>query len=281
MNCRCMKYNIAGCLIDSYIPDMYLRSNFSDYIVSCEANANVVVKLMDGCLSLPDEAERVDKYKYYKREKNSYTYYYVSNKYVNGCIVEKNYGTGLFGITVLFDEKDENEMSTIKKEITYAFMDAFYLCLVFFKKMCLHSCGFVAGQKGILVTGEPGSGKTTLVNSLSEKISVEIIGEDINACSMDLDFYGMPWCRVNHNCKHEIDAIIFLGNKTKLMNENDIFQLLLKSEFSISWFVESKNNIKEFARLIYQKKKCYMIENNKDICTVNRFVEFVKEIMYE
>lgn len=281
MNDTSIKYKITECIIDSCISPEFLRSNFEDYIISSKEKANVKIKLEGNEVTIPAIAKDIDDYKYYQREKNVHTYYYKNNVYVEGCSIKFIDEEEMDEIKLFIKLEDDFEKKALSREITYAFMDSFYLYLVFMKKICVHSCSFVIRKKGIIVSGQPGSGKSTLVKKISKKANIEIVGEDINACDFELNFFGMPWCRVNKNVAKKIDAIIFLGNETKELHREEIVELLLQSEFSLNWIDESKENINKLADILVSTHNCFMIENKKDSCTIDRFEKLVKEIAKE
>lgn len=272
-------YKIVGYIIKSFIDPRFFRSNFEDYKVIDDKKVDLVVNMkINTNKRLPSFAKDVDEYKYYYFENESHCYFYKKNKYVISCNLYISVQEA--SSIDIFVSEENYDLAIIKKEITYSFMDSFYSFLTEKGIFCLHSCGFSINDKGILISGAPGSGKSTLANELSKCFLVRYVGEDVNACKVEMTFWGMPWCRVNNNTFSSIDVIIFLGDRNMELKEDDIYKLLMKSEFSMNWLPSSCLTARKLSTVINQKVKCFMLKNTKDEIIINRLKKIVEEIVY-
>ncbi len=259
------QYKIAEYIISSDIPKEFLKNNFPDYEITSDESPDITVKLIyDEKTALTSDFIDIDNYKYYKYDNGIHTYICKNNQYVNSCIISyrKNAVSEIFILLKSADYIDE----IIKREVTYAFMNSFYIILVSDIKLSFHSCGFIYNKKGILLSGDPGSGKSTILKMLSNKFNLKVVGEDINACSFSdsLQFYGMPWCRINQNIKADIFMIIFLGNENKKLSEKELYDALMQNEFCLGWIKDCRLYLKHISHILYTNVSCYMVNNKKN-----------------
>lgn len=274
------KYNIAGYIIASTIPDILLRSNFNEYEILDDSRCDIFISIN----YINDEKEDrifidVDNYRYYSYKNNNHTYMYKNNVYVSKCIVLFKENMEAEAKIVLKNEVSYADIA--KREITYAFRDALYTYLIVNKALCLHSCGFIDNGKGILISGEPGSGKSTLVKKYALSNNITIVGDDINVCKFSCKptFFGTPCCRINNNLKNEIHIIIFLGNEDKNLDAEDIYELLLTNEFCMKWIPNVDVILKNISQILYEKTMSFMIKNEKNIDTYLNLERRIKEII--
>lgn len=273
-------YKIAGYIIESFINPQFLRSNFEDYEIIYDGIADVVINvILNSDLEIQSVVKDLDEYKNFFSKGQTYSYIYKRNRYVVGCEIQiVNCGTSIINI---FVNNNSCDLEIVKREITYSFMDTFYTFLTEQGTFCLHSCGFTVNNKGILISGDPGSGKSTIVKELSKCFMLKYVGEDINACKDEGKFYGMPWCRINNNTFSNINAVIFLGDKTDEIEKDIIYDLLIKSEFSMNWLPGCIETVNRLSNTLYKESKCFMLNNHKNNTSVEKIKTLVKEIAYE
>ena len=252
-------YGIAGYVIESFIPSEYLRGNFVEYEISKSDKVlpDVMVRLVYEDVNCKTVGKQIAENKIFYCFNNVYTYQYTNYKYISysRLVMDNNMNT-----IIIYSTKDKIELDELfnyKTEVSYAFRDVFYSFLIEKNNLCLHSAGYIKNKKGFLISGHSGSGKSTRIRNIKDKI---IVGEDVNVCKIvngKMIFGALPWCRINNNVWGELSQIVFLGNKEKTMSIDEIKNELSKNEFVMSWLPNSGNVVDYYSDILF-KLGCVM-----------------------
>lgn len=257
-------YLIGGYIIQTDIPTELIRGNLSKYEVISESGKQIDLEVsiridsgirnVKNLMGIDDNSGNQLKY-YYDKEKvvfkNSY------NKLVKYCELRKNDNN--YKLEIVTDEIEPSTCTPesnieICSDITYSLRDGVYIFLSLKGKMCLHSCGMIVNNDGILVIGSSGSGKSYYSKLLFSPDDDDYVGEDMNICSIESNhivFTATPWCRKNNNRYAIAKKIILLETYTnKNYVTHDVYLMLCQSEFSFSWLPDSKERIRKYSEVI-------------------------------
>lgn len=179
-------------------------------------------------------------------------------------------------ITLFLD--DERNISNIPvHKIRYALMYPFFAFMFFKGIFPLHSCGISLNGIGILISGVSGIGKSSIGKILVGQYGASYLGEDINACTEDGFFWGIPFSKVNNNSQAKINIAIFLGDRTVKLAKEDILDCLMKSEFAVPNITQCYQTAVKIAS--YMENKTYAFMISRDNYTIEQSALFIYNLM--
>lgn len=272
-----MKYKIAGIVIDSDINIDYLHPGFNAYGYKSDGNAEInwhakEYKIEKGTVEYIKKnykCEKENEYKKFYKTEKGYFFVYDNNKFVKYSFIEQ--GCKNVYISIIEPTKTHDDMENIIRNITYALMDSFYLFLNYKDIFPVHSSGFIYDKKGLLISAPPGGGKSTHLELWKAGNYIQMIGDDVNACTFKENnyyIYGMPWCRKNNNITAKLDGLVFLeqGNINEVieLNLEEKINRLIQSEFAQDWTKECIERNYEFAKRVFKNIPCIILKCKPD-----------------
>lgn len=257
-------YKIAGLVVRTLFSHASVEDEFAEYSVPEVERADVVVEIVDETqLNIPSTLTMVakDEFKSIATKGDECYFIYRKDWHILFSRLSVDAMTGLATISICVD-RDESIAEIPRWAIRSAIMYPFFACLISNGTFPLHSCGLSLDGKGILVSGTSGSGKSTIGKILVERHGAKYIGEDVNACLKDGYFSGMPFSRINNNAVSCVNAVFFLGNKMGRLDQAEIADNLMKSEFGICGLRASVDTATSVAKCFSMCNRCFMISRS-------------------
>lgn len=257
-------YKIAGLVVRTLFSHASVEDEFAEYSVPEGGRVDVVVEIVEATRqTIPAALTMVaeDEFKSIATKGDEFYFIYREDWHILFSRLSVDATTGLATISICVD-RGVSIAEIPRWAIRSAIMYPFFACLISNGIFPLHSCGLSLDGRGILVSGTSGSGKSTIGKILVERHGAKYLGEDANACLKDGRFLGMPFSRIINNAESRVNAVFFLGNKTGRLDQADIADNLMKSDFAIRGLRASVDTAASVAKCFSICNRCFMISRS-------------------
>lgn len=180
-----------------------------------------------------------------------------------------------------------NEEKEALKTYLYAFhREAFFLGMLFYEGISIHSASIIYRDRGIVFSAPSGTGKSTHTNMWHQQYQTPILDGDVTVCRWINDccmIYGLPWSGTSGlfiNRGVELECLVFLQqadiNKVHVLTIYEAFQQLFCRSFTPLWDVELvQQRIKITENIVSHITQIYSLD-----CLANiEAVEVVKKVI--
>ncbi len=169
----------------------------------------------------------------------------IHQRYEKDQLMYELFFDGVDKYTYLIHSKDLNRSD----EIEYvASLDLISYILLKSKHYILHASAFVYEDKGILLSGKSGIGKTTLANRFSKELSFKWINDDKPIIQMTQQgpyVFSSPWMGKDQLGEHhsaKINVIYFLEQgSTDQVSELKSIEKIIYLRENINWIASNKH----------------------------------------
>ena len=260
-------YKIAGLIVRTLFKHNGIEQEFVGYSVPEMDAVDVIVEMVDRAhMQTPANLRtiRQDSFKDVSTDGESYCFSYKKNRRVvcSKLVPGAKYGP----VTVMIYINDTTKLFDVPSlEVRFAIMHPFFVHLLSRGLFPLHSCGLSLQGKGILISGDSGSGKSSIGKILVNRYGATYLGDDVNACTTDGRVFAMPFSRVNNNIEAPVGAVIFLGTRAGRLRQEDVVRQLVESEFGMRWAHASEETAKAVAAYLATHTRCFMISRNDQL----------------
>lgn len=254
-------YKIAGSVIRTMFRHENVEHEFAAYLTEDAESVDIEVKVVrQSCVRIPEQGHVVsqDKYKTIVIENGVSDFIYRQNNHVLCSRLSDAGRDGTAQISIVID--DEVDVQKLGKiELRFAIMDPLFAYLWSKGIFPLHSCGLSLGGTGVLISGASGSGKSSIGRILVQRYGAKYIGDDVNACSSDAHVWGLPFSRINNSNECVVRSVVFLGDRTARLSEEDIVDELMSSEFAVASVSGCVETARRVASCFARCGRCFMV----------------------
>ena len=272
-------YKIADIFVKFLFNHSMIEQEFYKYETSADEISDVDIEIIQSKSNLSFFADRGDNErlsKIIRLDPDFRRIVWQNNEYIEYSQLKMDHDNARAVISLFVD--NERKISSIPvSEIRYAIMYPLFAFMFFKGVFPLHSCGMTLNGIGILISGVSGSVKSSIGEILVNQYGASYLGEDINACSGDGFFYGIPFSKVNQNARSRIDVVIFLGDRTFKLERKDIVDCLMKSEFAVPEITQCYKTVNKLALDLENNSYCYMISHGN--YTIEESALFVNNLV--
>lgn len=273
-------FRIAGVVVQTFPSKVKFEQVLAGYTTSEDVQPDVIVKVIEqNGINIPMSSTVLERGGFRTMVADDGTSYFLYTKSHHvSCSKLNSSSSNRQAVITIFLNQGKGISTLPRWEMRFAIMCPFFAYLFSREMFPLHSCGLSLHGKGILISGASGSGKSSVGRVLVSEYGANCLGEDINACSTNGQFYGMPFSRINSNSEMMIDTVIFLGERTKKLDRAEIENELMLSEFAMHGLCTCIETARKLSKWLVDAAKCFTISHDGQ--NVNETASLVHDLAF-